>query len=135
MDVRAGMNALRSDSETWRRPPPRARARNGNRATGGWNLCRCPWALPPPPSTVRLPLPPGVLYCHHTRCKDCNSGTKARPLSESELTRGTEGEGDDGSVKKKQEEAELPPADKLRNHFYTFVAATVIVTGKNKSTI
>jgi len=50
---------------------------------------RGPYHLPP--STVRLPLPPGVLYCHHTRCKDCNSGTKARPLSESELTRGTEG--------------------------------------------
>ena len=37
------------------------------------------------------------------------------------------------SIKKK--EAELPPVNKLRNHFYTFVAATVIVTGKNKSTI
>jgi hypothetical protein len=39
-----------------------------------------------------------VLYHHHTRCKDCNSGTKARPLSESELARGTEGlkEGHDG---------------------------------------
>jgi hypothetical protein len=33
----------------------------------------------------------------------------------------------------KKDDAELPPVDKLRTDFYTFVAATVIVTGKTKA--